>query len=169
MPVEALSVVVTNHSGSSSTQHQRGIPMVVSEVIAKGPPAPPARSVSVPLPNHFRYLHRAFVQPRHLPGIELTAFVKAPSRTWAIQRIAAVIAALEDGSTAESLSERIYNCASAIECVAQGLSEDRELRIFETGWGGGKAICFVEHPLFLVPDPAPLCRKWAQILQPIED
>ena len=48
------------------------------------------------------------------------------------------------GSTVESVSERINNCASAIECVAQDRSENRELRIFETGWGGGKAICFVE-------------------------
>jgi len=169
MPIEALPAVAINHSGGSPTQHQRGIPMVVSEVIAKGPPAPPARSVSVPLPNHFRYLHRAFVEPRHWPGIELTAFVKASTRRWAIHRIATVIAALEDGGTAESVSHRIYNCTSAAECVEEGLSEDLELRIFETGWGGGKPICFVQHPLFLVPDPAPLCRKWAQIPLPVKD
>jgi hypothetical protein len=140
--------------------------MVVSEVIQRGPPSAAASPL---LPTSFRRLYRAFVQPRRWPDIELTAFVEASSRQLAIHRIAAAITALEHGSTVESVSERIYNCASAIECVAQGLSETRELRIFETGWGGGKAICFVEHPLFLLPDPAPLCRKWAQIPQPIQD
>jgi hypothetical protein len=140
--------------------------MVVSEVIAKGPPA---ESVPVPLPNHFRYLHRAFVEPRRWPGIELTAFVQAPTRRLAIHRIAIVIAALEDGGTAESVSERIYNCASAVECIEEGMSEDPELRIFETGWSGGKPICFVQHPIFLVRDPAALCRKWAQIPMLIKD
>ena len=85
----------------------------------------------------------------------MTAFVKASTRRWAIHRIATVIAALEDGGTAESVSHRIYNCTSAAECVEEGLSEDLEARIFETGWGGGKPICFVQHPLFLVADPAP--------------
>jgi hypothetical protein len=158
--------VATNHSGGSSTQHQRGIPMVVSEVIQRGPPS---AVDSLLLPTHFRRLYRAFVQPRRWPDIELTAFVEASSRQSAIHRITAAIAALEYGSTVESVSERVYNCASAMECIAQGLSEDRELRIFETGWGGGKAICFVEHPLFLLADPAPICRKWAQIAAPIED
>jgi hypothetical protein len=143
--------------------------MVVSEVIAKGGPAPSVQSASVPLPNHLRYLHRAFIEPRRSPGIELTAFVRAPTRWLAIRRIAIVIAALEDGGTAESVSERIYNCASAVECIEEGMSEDPELRIFETGWSGGKPICFVQHPIFLVRDPAALCRKWAQIPLSIKD
>ena len=140
--------------------------MVVSAVIQRGPPSAVASPL---LPTYLRRLYRAFVQPRRGPDIELTAFVEASSRPLAIDRIVAAIAALEYGGTVESVAERVYNCASAVECVTQGLSEDRELRIFETGWGGGKAICFVEHPLFLVPDPAPLCRKWAQIPHPTED
>jgi hypothetical protein len=103
--------------------------MVISEVIAKGRPASPVKSASVPLPNHFRYLHRAFIEPRRSPGIELTAFVRAPTPRLAIHRIAIVIAALEDGGTAESVSERIYNCVSAAECIEEGMSEDPELRI----------------------------------------
>jgi hypothetical protein len=166
MPVEALLAVATNHSGGSSTQHQRGIPMVVSEVVQRGPSSAVA---SLLLPTSLRRLYRAFVQPSQWTGIELAAFVEASSRQLAIQRIATAIAALEYGSTVESVSERIYNCASAVECVAQGVSADHELRIFETGWGGGKSIFFVEHALFLLPDPAPLCRKWAQIPQPIQD
>ncbi len=143
--------------------------MVVSEVIAIGRSASPVQSASVPLPNHFRNLHRAFVAPRRSPGIELTAFVRAPTSKLAIHRIATVIVSLEDGGTAESVSERIYNCVSAVECIQEGLSEDPELRIFETGWSGGKPICFVEHPLFLVRDPAALCPKWAQIPLSIKD
>ncbi len=73
------------------------------------------------------------------------------------------------GGTAESVSERVYNCASAAECIEEGMSVDPELRIFETGWSGGKPICFVRHPIFLVLDSAALCRKWAQIPLSIKD
>lgn len=110
-------------------------------------------------------LYRAFVSGRDgYRNPERTAFVEAASREGALRKIAAVIVALEYGSTVESVSERIYNLNRAAECIEEGLSEDHELRIFETGWG--KAITFVEHPLFLLDDPAPLCRKWAQIPQP---
>jgi len=106
--------------------------------------------------------------PRDWRAPELTAFVEAPSRESAIRKIAlSVVAALEFGNTAEGVAERIYNCLSAAECIEEGLSTDRELRLFETGWSGGKPICFVHHPLFLLNNPAPLCRKWAQIPQPI--
>jgi hypothetical protein len=131
MPLEALPVVAPNHSGGSPTHHKRGIPMVVYGMFEKRPPAPPAVA-SLLFPPYFRRIYRAFVQPRRWPDIELTAFVEASGHQLAIHRIAAAIAALEYGSTVESVSERIYNCASAIECLAQGLSENRELRIFET-------------------------------------
>jgi hypothetical protein len=117
------------------------------------------------LPVHFRRLYRAHITPRahDYRGPELTAFVEASSREGAVRKIAAaIVAAMEFGSTAESVAERIYNCNSAQECIDDGLSEDVELRLFETGWSGNKAICFVEHPLFLLANPAPLCRKWAQ-------
>jgi hypothetical protein len=166
MPVEALLLWLP----TTAAAHPRSINGVSPWLYPKSSKEGRRRPSLPPLlPTSFRRLYRAFVQPRRWPDIELTAFVEASSRQVAIDRIAAAIATLEYSSTVESVSERIYNCASAIECVAQGLSEDRELRIFETGWGGGKAICFVEHPLFLVPDPAPLCRKWAQIPQSIED
>jgi hypothetical protein len=62
------------------------------------------------------------------------AFNNQTTRRLAIHRIAIVIAALEDGCTAESVSERIYNCVSVVECIEEGASKDPELRIFETGW-----------------------------------
>jgi len=63
----------------------------------------------------------------------------------------------------ETVEARIYNCASALELVDEGLSDNPELRLFETGWGG-EAVCFVEVPLFLGTAPA-LIRKWAQNLR----
>jgi hypothetical protein len=115
-------------------------------------------------------LFRAFVSGRDgYRSPERTVFIEAASREGAVRKIAAVIAALEFGSTVEGVQERIYNCAPAAECIDEGLSTDLELRLFETGWSGGKPICFVECPLFLLDDPAPLCRKWAQIPQPTID
>jgi len=98
--------------------------------------------------------------------LELTAFVEAASREGAIRKISQTVAALEFGSTAESVAERIYNCNSAAELIDEGIGEDLETRLFETGWSGGKPICFVEHPLFLIEDAAPLIRAWARIEQP---
>jgi hypothetical protein len=112
-------------------------------------------------------LYRAFVSGRDgYRNPERTVFVEAASREAALRKIAAVIVALEYGSTVESVCERIYNLSSAQECIAEGLSADVELRLFETGWSGGKASCFVMHPLFLLDDPAPLIRMWASIPQP---
>jgi hypothetical protein len=108
-------------------------------------------------------LYRAHIQPSEWRGIERTAFVEAFNRDAAARKIAAAVAALEYGSTTEQVQERIYNVTSGTQLVAEGLSLDHELRLFETGWSGQEAIAFVEHPLFLLIDPAPLCRKWAQI------
>jgi hypothetical protein len=112
-----------------------------------------------------RRLYRAHVEPQHSRGVEVTAFVEAASREAAVRKISHAITALEFGSTPESVAERIYNCNSAAELIDDGLGEDIEARLFETGWGGGKPICFVEHPLFLIEDAAALIRAWAQISQ----
>jgi hypothetical protein len=80
-------------------------------------------------------LYRAHVQPQDRRGIERTAFVEASNHNAAVRKIAAAIAALEYCSTTESVCERVYNVASGIELVAEGLSTDPELRLFETGWG----------------------------------
>jgi hypothetical protein len=114
-------------------------------------------------------IFRAHVTPQHSRGTEVTAFVEAASREAAVRKISQAITAIEFGSTAESVAERIYNCNSAAELIEEGLGEDLEARLFETGWSGGKPICFVGHPLFLLADPAALCRKWAQLPQPTID
>ena len=111
-------------------------------------------------------LYRAHVQPQGWRGIECTAFVEAANHSAAARKIAAAVAALEYGSTAEAVLERIYNVTSGIELIAEVISTDYGLRLFETGWSGQDVIAFVEHPLFLLADAAPLCRRWARILEP---
>lgn len=117
---------------------------------------------AVEVPSAFRRVYRAHVEPQKWRGVELTAFVEAGSRETAVRKIAQAVAVI-DGSTAESIQERIYNCSGAEELVNEGLGEDIEGRLLETGWGGGKPICFVEHPLVLMSDPTPLLRVWARI------
>jgi hypothetical protein len=48
------------------------------------------------------------------------------------------VGALEHRSPV-AVEERIYNCYSAVELVAEGLSELPEWRILETGWNGRTA------------------------------
>jgi hypothetical protein len=115
------------------------------------------------VPAHFRRLYRAHVQPRCWRGVEVTAFVDAVSRETAVRKMSQAIAAIEFGSTSESVAERTYNCARASELIDDGLGEDIEGRLFETGWGNGRPICFVEHPLVLLSDPAPLLKVWARV------
>lgn len=67
----------------------------------------------------------------------------------------------------DAVQDRIYNCTSAKELIADGTSDRPELRIFETGWTGGNATHFVTEPLFLLDHPGELTRFWASIpLQP---
>jgi len=72
------------------------------------------------------------------------------------------VGALEHRSSV-AVEDRIYNCYAAKELIDEGLSDCPELRIFETGWSGGKATHFVTEPLFLLDHPAELCRLWASI------
>jgi hypothetical protein len=113
-------------------------------------------------------LYRAHVSAVDWRGAERTAFVEASSHHAAAKKIAAAIAALEYRKP-EEVIERVYNCASAGELIAEGLSDDHAVRLFETGWTGGKPTHFVEAPLVLVPNPGPLLRVWAQIPQPTND
>jgi hypothetical protein len=119
------------------------------------------RAASSPLP--YPRLFRAFIGAESR-GTERTAFVEAASHRDAIRKIANAVAALET-RLPETVEERIYNCASVRELIDEGLSEDIELRVFETGWSGGKPICFVEEPLFLLTAPAGLIRKWMQSME----
>jgi hypothetical protein len=108
-------------------------------------------------------LYRAHVTPADWRGTEVTAFVEAGTREAAIRKIAGAIAALEYRKP-EEIAERIYNLTSAEELIAEGLSEDRAVRLFETGWSGNRAASFVEAPLVLMPNTAPLLKVWAGLV-----
>jgi hypothetical protein len=114
------------------------------------------------IPTPYLRLYRAFIGADSY-GTERTAFVEAASHHDAVRKIANAVAAL-DTRLPDAIEERIYNCYSARELIDEGLSEDIGLRLFETGWGGGRAVSFVDEPLFLVTAPA-LIRKWAQIAE----
>jgi hypothetical protein len=106
-------------------------------------------------------LWRAHVSPADSRGTEITAFVRAGSRGSAVLKIAGALAVLEYRK-AEEVQERIYNCSNGAELVAEGLSDDHALRLFETGWSD-RVLSWVEHPLVLLADPAPLLHVWARI------
>lgn len=109
-------------------------------------------------------LFRAFVSPAEGYGPEITAFIEAGTRDAAVKKIAACVATLEYRKP-EDVAERIYNCNSWPDLVADGVSDDLAMRLFETGWSGGKATHFVPQPLFLLAQPAELIRIWATIPQ----
>jgi len=95
---------------------------------------------------HYENVFRAHVAPP--AGPEWTCFVEASSREAAWQKI-------------RSLTEHdVYNLHSAQALIAQGESEDPELRLFEVAWGGGPPR-FCEHPVFFVRNPGDWARKWA--------
>jgi hypothetical protein len=105
-------------------------------------------------------LHRVIVGSPDSRAPERVAFVEAIHGHAALKKVAAAIAALECRSPS-AVEERLYNIQSAEECVEQGISDDVELRVFETGWNG-HAPTYVEEPLFLVAAPAALIRAWSR-------
>jgi hypothetical protein len=113
-------------------------------------------------------LWRAHVSAADWRGTEVTAFVEAGTREAAIRKIAGAIAALEYRKL-EEVAERIYNLASAEELIAENLSDDHAVRLFETSWAGNRAVGFVEAPLVLTANPGPLLRGWAQLPRPTND
>jgi len=112
-------------------------------------------------------LYRAHVSAADWRGTEVTAFVEAGTHKGAIRKIAGAIAALEYRKP-EEITDRIYNCSTAEELIAEGLSESHTVRLFETGWGGGCVTHFVESPLVLTANPGPLLRVWAQLPHPVK-
>jgi hypothetical protein len=125
---------------------------------------PPARTPAAESLD-FSRLYRAVVEPADWRGTERIAFVEASSDRDAVRKIAAAIGALEYRLPV-TIEERIYNCSSAAECVEEGMSEDPDLRIFETGWNG-HGVTYAREPLFLLDAPAVLARKWASIPQEV--
>lgn len=107
-------------------------------------------------------LFRAVVEPSRdvSPYTERIVFVEACNREDAARRITLHIAAIDD-VPADQVS--FYNLDSKSELIAHGVSDDLDLRIFETGWRGNKVECWVEAPMFLVRAPEPYVRRWASL------
>jgi hypothetical protein len=89
------------------------------------------------------------------------AFIRAGSAAEAQMTVADVVAALEHCRFVEA-EARVYGALSAQDLIALGSNVDPEVRLFEIGAQGR---CPVEHPLFLLDEPAALTRKWAHFLQ----
>jgi len=119
------------------------------------PPGAPRRAAPLPFPRLYR-CHIAATGS----GSERTAFVESSCHHGARRKVANAVAALEMCKP-DDIEERIYNCASAYELIDQGSSPDVAVRVFETGWCDDKVMSYVEHPLFLVADPA-LIRAWVR-------
>ena len=122
-------------------------------------------SAAQPLPAHMRRLYRAFVTPASSSDPERTFYVEAASHKAAARKIAGTVTALAYDVKLSEAEEAVYNVHSASELVHSGLSSDFEARLFECGWSGESVCSWVEAPVFLVRDPAPLMRAWARIVE----
>ncbi|AJZ56343.1 hypothetical protein [Paraburkholderia fungorum] len=56
----------------------------------------------------------------------------------------------------------LYNIDSYRDLTDKGVSEDEDMRVFETGWKGNAVVNWAERPLFLTADPT-LVSKWAEL------
>ncbi|MFP3646416.1 hypothetical protein [Paraburkholderia sp. SIMBA_054] len=56
----------------------------------------------------------------------------------------------------------LFNLESFDDLVNAGVSEDEDMRIFETQWNGARVVGWTTQPLFLTPDPT-LIARWADL------
>jgi hypothetical protein len=56
----------------------------------------------------------------------------------------------------------LFNLESFEDLVNAGVSEDEDVRIFETQWNGAHVVGWTNKPLFLTPDPT-LIGRWANL------
>jgi hypothetical protein len=87
------------------------------------------------------------------------AFALESTRESARQFFGAAIALIAGKPAGELESSRLD---SYQDLVNNGISEDEELRVFETAWRGVTVAGWVERPLFLTTDPT-LVGKWARL------
>jgi len=106
-------------------------------------------------------IYRVRILPKSPLESERFAFVEAYGPGDACSRVAAAFAGFDRcplGDIHFRLSAKSYE-----ECRQEGVSPDTELRLFETNWKGGRVIEWVREPMFLLPMPSALTRKWSQI------
>ena len=107
-------------------------------------------------------IYRAHVRPCARFDVERYAFVEAWSKDVARTKTAQALAIVEDRNV-HQVEHEITGVVSALECIEFGVSEDLDLRLFETRWNGGAVTAFVSHPVFLLAAHATLIRKWALV------
>ncbi|MFP3557474.1 hypothetical protein SB861_43310 [Paraburkholderia sp. SIMBA_049] len=56
----------------------------------------------------------------------------------------------------------LFNLESFDDLVHAGVSEDEDIRVFETQWKGGDVVGWTTRPLFLTADPT-LIGKWSEL------
>lgn len=56
----------------------------------------------------------------------------------------------------------LFNLESFDDLVNAGVSEDEDMRIFETLWSGARVVGWATQPLFLTSDPT-LIARWADL------
>ncbi|WP_347558698.1 hypothetical protein [Robbsia sp. KACC 23696] len=105
------------------------------------------------------------------PLPETVIFIQAGARGAAVRKAAQVLATLRQVPTTEVA---VRSVASHAELVAQGSSDDEDLRIFETSWrredgastGSHTEVVWIRDPLFLSNDET-LLATWAELMAEI--
>jgi len=90
---------------------------------------------------------------------ESVVFLMAGSREAANRRAVRTLAVLFDIREEDVY---LYNLASFADLIGSGVSDDEDVRIFETGWKGAEVCAWVDYPLFLTDDTS-LRGKWAEL------
>ena len=106
-------------------------------------------------------IYRVQVLPKRPGGSERFAFVEAYSEDDACTRVAAAFVGFDRcslGETHPRVSAKSYE-----QCRLEGVSLDQEFRLFEIEWAEGRVTAWVREPMFLLPTPSALTRKWSRI------
>jgi hypothetical protein len=108
-------------------------------------------------------IYRVRIEPRCPFDPERFAFVESYSKDDACARIAVASTGFDRCTLSEARSR--VSAKSYEECRHDGVSADLELRLFEIGWSNGRATAWVREPMFFLPEPSALTRKWSQLLE----
>ena len=106
-------------------------------------------------------IYRVRVLPKSPLGLERFAFVEAYSEDDACRRVAAAFAGFDRCSLGDIHSR--VSAKSYEQCRLEGVSSDPEFRLFEIEWAEGRVTAWVREPMFLLPTPSALTRKWSRI------
>lgn len=101
-------------------------------------------------------LYRAVFDNHYYDSI---VYLMAANRDEARERAAGALAAIHDIAAQDV---RLNDLACFQEMIDAGISEDRDLRVFELAWKGSHVSAWAGHPLFLTDD-CTLLGKWAEL------